>query len=178
MTIHALSRLIFRSPPAALALVLAGCWAAPVATVQPRGEPRLIQDAIDVTSVKDVAVVSSLDRTAGAILLSTQGRTETSRYKIGPKLSGLDDIKAGDVVRATVAEELAVYVLRDGQPPGVVADARVLAVDPSYRLLKLQYPDGQNETFKVPMGTRLEQMGAGDSVVIRPLAVLALRRKG
>jgi len=56
--------------------------------------------------------------------------------------------------------------------------ARVLAVDPSYRLLKLQYTDGENETVKVPLGTRIEQMAAGDSVVIRPVDVIALRRKG
>jgi len=73
-------------------------------------------------------------------------------------------------------------VLRDGQLPGAGAapavHARVLAVDPSYRLLKLQYPDGENETIKVPLGTKLEQMEAGDSVVIRPVEVIALRRKG
>ena len=77
---------------------------------------------------------------------------------------------------------LTVYLLRDGQLPGaegtVAAHARVLAVDRSYRLLKLQYPDGENETIKVPLGTRLEQMEAGDSVVIRPAEVLVLRRKG
>jgi hypothetical protein len=44
--------------------------------------------------------------------------------------------------------------------------------------LRLQYPDGRSETFKVPLGTRLEQMGAGDAVVIEPVAVLALRRTG
>ena len=73
-------------------------------------------------------------------------------------------------------------MLHDGQLPDargtVSVDARVLMVDPSYRLLTLQYPDGQKETFKVPLGTRLEQMEGGDSVVIRPLEVLALRRRG
>jgi hypothetical protein len=163
-------------------LVLAGCWTAPVATVQPHGEARLIQGAISVTSVKDAAVVSAVDRSAGTIILRTAGKAETSIYKLGPKVSGLDDIRPGDVVKATVAEDLTIYVLHDGQLPDargtVSVDARVLMVDPSYRLLTLQYPDGQKETFKVPLGTRLEQMEGGDSVVIRPVQVLALRRKG
>jgi hypothetical protein len=163
-------------------LGLAGCWTAPIATVQPHGEARLIQGAISVKSVKDTAVVSSLDRNSGTVVLRSTGKPETSTYKLAPKVSGLDDIKAGDVVQATVTEDLTIYVLHDGQLPDargtVSVDARVLMVDPGYRLLTLQYPDGQKETFKVPLGTRLEQMEAGDSVVIRPLEVLALRRKG
>ena len=181
MIMAALSRPISLPPLFTAALLLAGCWAAPVATVQPNGEARLIQGAIAVKSVKEAAVVSSLDRSAGTIVLRTSGRAETSNYKLGPKVSNLDDISVGEVVQATVTEELTVYVLRDGQLPGAGAltvHARVLAVDPSYRLLKLQYPDGESETIKVPLGTRLEQMEAGDSVVIRPVEVIALRRKG
>ena len=182
MTMEPPSRLIYQLALFAAALLLVGCWAAPVATVQPKGQARLIQGAIAVKSVKDAAIVSSVDRSAGTIALRTSRKAETATYKLGPKVSGLDDIKAGDVVQATVAEELTIYVLRDGllsDAGGTVSvDARVLAVDPSYRLLKLQYPDGQNETLKVPLGTKLEQMGAGDSVVIRPVEALALRRKG
>ncbi|HEX8783187.1 MAG TPA: hypothetical protein VF764_07450 [Steroidobacteraceae bacterium] len=150
--------------------------------MQPHGEARLIQGSIAVKSVKDTAVVSSLDRSAGTIVLRSSGKPETSTYKLAPKVSGLDDIRAGDVVQATVAEDLTIYVLHDGQLPGaggtVSVDARVLMVDPSYGLLTLQYRDGRQETVKVPLGTRLEQMEAGDSVVIRPVEVLALRRKG
>ena len=118
---------------------------------------------------------------AGTIVLRTPGSAENSNYKVGPKVSSLDNITVGEVVQATVTEELTVYVLRDGQLPGAGAlavHARVLAVDPSYRLLKLQFPNGENETVKVPLGTRLEHMEAGDSVVIRPVEVIALRRKG
>jgi hypothetical protein len=178
----ALSRLISHPPLCAAILLLAGCWVAPIATVQPQGEARLIQGAIPVESVKDTVIVSSVDRSAGTIVLRTAGNAQTSTYRLGPNVSGLDDIRAGDVVRATVTEDLTIYVLRDGRladAGGTVAvDARVLMVDPSYRLLTLQYRDGQKETFKVPLGTRLEQMEAGDSVVIRPGELLALRRKG
>lgn len=181
MTVAGRRLLTSCAPPFAAAMTLAGCWAAPVATVQPPGEPRLIQSAIQVESVEEAAVVAAIDRSAGTIVLRTHGMAETAKYRTGPKLADLTDIKAGDVVQVTVAEELAVYVLRDGELPGqgrMAADARVLAVDPSYRLLRLQYPNGRSETLKVPIGTRLEQMSAGDSVVIEPIEVLALRRKG
>ena len=173
--------MIPHAPLFAAAIALAGCWSAPVATVQPTGEPRLIQRAILIQSVQVWAVVSSVDRSAGTIVLRSRGSMHTSTYKLGPRVSNLDDIRAGDVVRATVTEELAVYVLRNGELPGqgpIAVDARVLAVDPSYRLLRLQYPNGQNDTLKVPLGTRLGEMGAGDSVVIEPVVVLALRRSG
>lgn len=163
------------------AMAFSGCWTAPVATVESRGEPRLIQQGIAVESVQQTALVSAVDRTAGTIELRSRGRTESWTYRIGPQVSGLKDIRPGDVVRATVTEELAVYVLRHGELPGrgpIAVDARVLKVDPSYRLLRLQYPDGSSETIKVPLGTWLQQMGAGDSVVIQPLAVLGVRRRG
>jgi hypothetical protein len=168
-----------------IVLALPGCWTAPVANVQPPGDARLVQSGIAVSSVKTVATVEFVDHAASTIVLRTPGAAEPSTYKVGPKVSGFIDLKAGDLVQATVAEELTVYVLRDGQLPGaggapekIAVDARVLAVDPSYRLLTLQYPNGQNETFKVPLEARLRQMAAGDSVAIRSVEVIALRRKG
>ncbi len=92
----------------------------------------------------------------------------------------LPEIK--DRVRATIAEEFAVYVLRDerlpvpgGLPEAITTDARVLSVDPSYRLLALQFPNGHTETLKVHRRVRLDEMGAGDAVVIRPVEILALQ---
>ena len=38
------------------ALALDGCWTAPIASVQPQGEPRLIRRAVAVESVKNPAI--------------------------------------------------------------------------------------------------------------------------
>lgn len=164
----------------AAALAISGCWTAPVADVQPKGEPRLIQGGIAVESVKDPATVQSVDPGARTLVLTTRQGT-TCTCKADPQVN-LDRIKAGDTVRATVAEELTVYVLRDGQLPGaggmrqtIASDARVLWVDPSYRLLMLRYPDGRDETLKVPLGVKLGEMEAGDDVVIRQLEVRSLQ---
>jgi len=185
MTAAALIRASFSLVLLTGALALSACWTAPVANVQPPGEARLIQKGIAVRSVKSPAIVESVDPATRTIVLRTSGATETSTYKVGPNVSNLSDIKAGERVQATVAEELSIYVLRDGLLPGaggasekIAVDARVLSVDPSYRLLTLQYPNGQNETFKVPLEVQLRQMAAGDSVVIRSVEVVALRRKG
>ena len=91
-------------------------------------------------------------------------------------------IRAGDKVQATVAQELAIYVAKNGQVPGsggkletIEADARVLQVDPSYRLLTLQYPNGQTETFKVGLDVKLLEMEPGDVVVVRNTELITLR---
>ena len=184
MTIVGLRRLLGEFPALAVAVALAGCWIAPIATVQPKGEARLIQSGIAVESVASPAVVKSVDRGASTIVVRTPGAPEVSTYKISPSVSNVDEIKAGDTVQATLAQELTVYVLRGGNVPGrsgtletIAADARVLAVDPSYRLLTLQFPGGRTETLKVRIGAALSQMQAGDSVVIRTLEVVALRRR-
>jgi hypothetical protein len=181
MTAFVLPRAMINPLPVAAALAISGCWTAPVAHVQPKGEPRLIQGGITVESVKDGALVQSVDPGARTLVLR-QGQSATCTCKAGPQVENLDRIKAGDRVRATVVEELTVYVLRDGALPGagdtretIASDARVLWVDPSYRLLTLRYPDGRDETLKVGLQVRLGEMEAGDDVVIRALEVRSLR---
>ncbi|HUK32267.1 MAG TPA: hypothetical protein VLV86_00065 [Vicinamibacterales bacterium] len=160
---------------------LAGCWTAPIATVQPDGEPRLIQRAIPTESVKRLAIVQSVDASSRTISILTPGESAVTA-PVDPGVRNLDRIKAGDKVRATLAEELTVYVLRDGQLPGpggvpetIATDARVLSVDASYRLLTLQFPNGGTETLKVGRQVRLDEMRAGDEVVIRTVKIVALQ---
>jgi len=164
----------------AAALILAGCWTAPNAKVQPGGEPRLIQSGITVESVKDPATVQALDPGQGTITLILPGGATTT-YKVGPNVKHFDLVHAGDKVEATVTEELAVYLLANGRlPDGATAEtlgvnAKVLQVDPSYRLLTLQYPNGQSEIVKPGLNTRMQQMAPGDSVVVRPGELTAIK---
>jgi hypothetical protein len=169
-------------PVFAAAMALDGCWTAPIATVQPRGEPRLIQDAVAVESVKNPAIVQSVDASTRTVVVLNPTNLALTVYKAGPRVSNFDQIRAGDKVRATVAEELTVFVLKNGQmsaESGKVnlteADAKVLMVDPSYRLLTLQYPDGHTETFKVGLDVKLQRMEPGDDVVVRAVETVALQ---
>jgi hypothetical protein len=164
-----------------IALALGGCWTAPIADVQPKGEARLIQSAIRVESVKDLATVQSINADRRIIVLKFSEGT-TAKLKAGPQVANFYQIESGDKVQATVAQELSIYVLQNGQAPGtggkpeaIKADARVLTVDPSYRLLTLQYSNGQAETFKVGLDVKLLEMEPGDAVVVRTLELIALR---
>lgn len=166
------------------ASMLSGCWMPPVASVQPQGEARLIESGILVESAKPPAIVEAVDRSAGTVAVRIPGAPAAVTYKAGREIENLGELRMGDRVKPTVREELSVYVLRDGRAPApdgtlqkIDADARVLSVDPSYRLLQVQYPDGARETLKVALGVRLEQMEAGDAVVIRPVEAVRLSEK-
>jgi len=157
----------------AAALTLAGCWTPPNANVQPKGKPGLIQEGIVVPSDKDPAIVQAIDTSLRTITLKVpEGFTNTYQAVAGVK--NFDQIKVGSQVEATVTEELAIYVLDNGRlPDGATAgslgvNAKVLQVEPSYRLLTLQYPNGQSEIVKPGLNTRMELMSPGDSVVVRP----------
>jgi hypothetical protein len=167
--------------PLVIALALAGCWTAPTANVQPKGEARLIQGPIPVESVKHRVTVQSIDADRRVIVLDfPEGATAT--FKPGPQVANIHQIRAGDKVQATVAQEFTIYVLKNGRVPGtggkpetLEADAKVLRVDPSYRLLSLQYPNGQTQTFKVGLEVKLLEMEPGDIVDIRTTELIAMR---
>ncbi len=164
----------------ALAL-LAGCWTAPVATVQPKGPPRLIQERIVVDSIAWPATVQSVDPAARVIVLQTAKDASAHEYRVSRRVTGFERVMAGEKVYAVVREELTVSVAQDnrlagahGTPRPFVSSAKILSLDPSYRLLTLQYPNGQSETIKVGRDVRLKQMQAGDDVGIQPLEVVAV----
>ena len=162
-------------------LALTGCWTPPNANVQPKGEARLIQDGIATESVKHPVTVESIDASQGTVSLKlSDGSTITC--KAGPKVKHFDQLKAGDTVKATVVEELAVYVLQNGQATGaggalqtIHPNAKVRTVDPAYRLLEVQYPDGHVEEVKVGLDAKLMEMSPGDDVVVRTGEVLAIK---
>ena len=161
-------------------LSLTGCWTPPNANVQPKGRPGLIQEGITVESVKAPATVEAIDAGARTMTLKLSDKT-TATYKVGDQVKNFDRIQVGNQVEASVTEELAIYILENGRlPDGTTAEslgvnAKVLIVEPSYRILTLQYPNGQREVFKPGLGIRMEQMDPGDDVVVRPREVTAIR---
>lgn len=95
-------------------------------------------------------------------------------YGIGPRVRHWSNVQTGDEVRATLEEVLTVYV-PSPRDKGGTPDAYVLIVDPSYRLLKLQYANGGTATFKVALGAPMNGIAAGDAVKIHPVEVTGLR---
>lgn len=157
---------------ASVAVFLSGCWVAPSTSVRPQRGPGLVEEGITVHLVADSARVESVDLAARTVTLNVRG-VSLPACRIGPGVRNWGDIRAGDRVRATLREVLTVYVARSGSP-----DARVLIVDPSYRVLTVQYPNGENEALKVGVTSRMEGIEAGDSVAIRPVEVIKLRMQG
>ena len=157
---------------AGVAVSLSGCWTPPSASVRPAGAPRVIARKIAVEGVADSAEVESVDRAGRILVLSVNGLPLS--YEVGRRVRHWGDVRSGDEVSATLKEELTVYVapLRDEVGP---ADAYVLQVDPSYRLLQVQYANGGTITFKVRLRTDMEGIEAGDAVKMFPMEVTELR---
>ncbi len=120
-----------------------------------------------------------MNRAAGTLTLSQRGIPKTVS-KLGRRVRDRGEIRAGDEVRATIKEVLTVYVAPLTGGPDAAArsrypEARVLAVDPSYRVLTVQYPSGATETFKIGLHTQMRGMKPGESVEIRSVEVTRLR---
>jgi hypothetical protein len=157
-------------------VLLSGCWPPPSASVRPGGEPRIIGGGIQVEWVVDSARVESVDRSARSLALSVQGRP-LAACNIGRGVQDWGDIDAGDQVSATIRSVLTVSVgpaeesdVRSGSP-----DAHVLVVEPSYRLLTVQFSNGGTETFKIGLHTSMKGFEPGDTVTIRPVEAVQLR---
>jgi len=163
-------------------LPLPGCWTAPRSDLQPPGEPRIVADHIRVRSVVDPTVVHAVSAQARTLSLVFARRPSPGVYSVGPAVAGLKQVKPGERIRAVLLDELSVCVLHAGAPTTIAGvridpDARVLSADPAYRLLVIQYPDGERETFKVDLDVKLGAIQAGDAVVIRPVELVALRQR-
>lgn len=128
-----------------------------------------------------LATVQSVDPVKRMIVLQVPGAPGERAYRAGPNVPDLGRLPPGTKVRVKVSEDLTVFVSNDGQLPGAdgvpavsASSAKVLSVDPSYRLLTLQYPDRQKQTFKVGREVQLAQMQAGDNVMIQTPEIVSL----
>jgi hypothetical protein len=173
-----ISRLGPKAALMAVTLLISGCWSAPNAQLRPKGEPRVIEDSIDVEFAMPPMRVQSIDMAARIVVASTS-EAMTIEIKIAPGVGNLEYVHPGDQIRPKVREKLTVYVAPhpqygDHHVEGGPRVSRILVVDPSYRLLAVQYPDGRTDTFKVGLNTRLKDMEPGDSVAVNTIEAVDL----
>jgi hypothetical protein len=156
---------------AGAAVFLSGCWTPPSASVRPSGEPRIVAGSIEAQGAVDSAEVESVDHAARTLVLSVSGVPMS--YEVGRRVRHWSDLRPGDEVSATFKEALTVYIapLREMRGP---PHAHVLVVDPSYRLLQVQYANGGTTIFKVRLHTPMQGIEAGDAVTIVPGEVTEL----
>lgn len=173
-----ISRLGPKAALMAVTMLVSGCWSAPSAQLRPNGEPRVIEDSIDVEFAMPSMRVKSID-VAGRTVVASTSEAKTIEIKIAPGVRNLEYVHPGDQIRPKVIENLAVYVAPqpergDDRVEGGRRVARILVIDPSYRLLAVQYPDGRTDTFKVGLNTRLKDMAPGDSVAVNSIEAVDL----
>jgi hypothetical protein len=130
-------------------------------------------------SARELAVVDSVARSARTVDLSVHG-VILRQCRVGPDVHRWGALRPGERVHVRLRERLTVYVA----PPGRVArsaTAHVLFVGPSYRLVRVRYPNGWAMTLKARLGTPLQGVRAGDAIAVRSITLVSLsapRRAG
>lgn len=150
-------------------------------------------------------VVDSITRTDTVVSIDAAQRTidlkhedgKITRYKCGPQVANFDQIKVGDQVKATVVDQMALFIkpasqmqsinatnavvgARLGAKPGVVSldtldfTAKVLAINPWLHQVTLQTADGRTKPVTVGEFVNLADFNVGDEVVVRLTQALAV----
>jgi hypothetical protein len=157
----------------------------------------IVTDATSTT-----ATVVSVDRIKRLVVLKRADGSSVT-YKAAPNAIGFDAIQAGDLVKVSVAEELAVFLGKNSLPPGVNQDtarlhvrlpnntqafatevgvtmftAKITAIDDWLDTVTLQLHDGSTKTIKVSEAVNLADVSVGDTVSVQSTeaAVLVLEK--
>ena len=155
-----------------------------------------VPGGVIVNTVDVSARVTAIDKANRKVtLLGPDGDKFT--VKVGPEAVNFDQIKKGDLVKATVTEELVIYLddenapsgeggagvvalaPKGAKPGGVAAQttqivATVTAIDQSNRTATLRFDDGSSETFPVRPDVDLSKRKVGDRVVFRVTEMIAI----
>jgi len=151
----------------------------------------VIVDTVEVSA--EVTAIDTANRKA--TLKGPDGKEFT--VKVGPEAVNFDQVRVGDIVKATLTEELVVFLDEDGasvpdgsaamvvlapkgaQPGGVMAQTTrvtgiVRAIDTANRTATLQFEDGSTETFPVRDDIDLSQRKVGEKVVFQLTEMIAI----
>jgi Cu/Ag efflux protein CusF len=178
----------------AVPLMLTSC--ASTSSSQDESMSNVQGGAIAVDAVQGTDTIQSVDPATRTVVLMHSDGT-TSSYVCGSDVRNFDQIKVGDQVTATVAESVAIVLVKGGmapaagttsvmvraplgaKPSGKMVDtigftAKVISVDDSTRMVTLQTPDGQNQTVKVGPNVDLSNVNPGDDVGVQITRAFAI----
>lgn len=174
--------------PAAL-LAATSCATNPTAP-PPVGSAKLyytkgVPGALRVQTLKTTVTLVAMDQANHtATFQAADGKRFTAT--ISPEAVNFPQIRVGDVVVATVTQQIAVSL--DDQPasskepggatgaavgPGVVS-ARITAVDPAKRTVTIQFEDGTARTLSIREDLDLSRQIVGEYVIYRIKAMTVL----
>jgi Cu/Ag efflux protein CusF len=179
---------------ATLLVLFAACSTAPEGV----GETTVIETAdgaIIVDTFTTTATVTGIDSAKRKVTLVTPGGTK-STYQAGPEMINFEQIRIGDQVRATVTEEVAVFIGSGAPPSAIAASAvalaplgakpggvrvdttqvtvKITAVDAKSRNVTFELPDGTTKKFKAGKKVDLSAVRPGDNVTVQVSEGLAL----
>ena len=186
-----------------LALLPAALLALTSCSSTPQGEgttmvaaQKGVPGGVIVQTYKVTATVTAVDAASRKVTLITADGAKTT-VKAGPEVVNFDQIQVGDQVKATVAEQLVVFVRKNGEPandgeaaavalapvgakPGMLmantveVTGKVEAIDLAHRKATLRFPDGHSQTFKVRKDVDMTKGKIGDEVVFRTTEAMAI----
>jgi hypothetical protein len=166
---------------------------AAAAAAQPADPNRAAAATIATGGTATVIAVDAAERVV--VLKTADG--DVIPVKCGKNVANFDQIKAGDEVRATAIDRIAVYVGKDeagdrfgtghmimtagkGERPGFIitdtaqAKAKVEAVDPAAKTVTLMAAGGKSTPVSVGPDVDLSSIKAGDEIVVRTTTGIAL----
>jgi hypothetical protein len=143
------------------------------------------------------ATVAAIDKANRKVTLVDAAGIKTT-VKAGPEVSNFDQIRVGDQLKITAAQELVVSVAGKGETPadggaqvvalapkgakpgGIIVQttrvtAKVTAIDAEHHQATLQFEDGSTRTVAVRPDVDLGKRKVGDQVVIRTTESLAIK---
>jgi hypothetical protein len=143
------------------------------------------------------AEVISIDKATRKVTLMDAAGVKTT-VKAGPEVINFDQIRVGDQLKITAAQELVVSVTAEGEtasdggaqvvalapkgtkPGAIMAEttrvtAKVTALDAEHHTATLQFEDGSTRTVAVRPDVDLSKRKVGDKVVIRTTEALAIQ---
>jgi len=148
-------------------------------------------------STKDIsAKVTAIDKAKRLLTLEGPMGNELT-VKVGPAAINFNQIEVGDMVNATVTEQLVVALAQPGAAPGdgsamvvslapqgalpggVVANTTqvtgtVTAIDTKNRTATLKFDDGSSQTFPVRPDIDLSKRAVGEKVVFQVTQMVAI----
>ena len=142
------------------------------------------------------ATVESVDPATRMVTLKT-AKGETKSIHLGKEAVNFDQIKAGDKVRAILADEIAISVSKGGPAPSddeggvimlapkgdkpgmLIADTdqisgKIQSIDTDKRMITFTQADGTSKTVKAGRKVDISQLKAGDDITARVTEALAI----
>jgi hypothetical protein len=166
----------------------------PSATTKPSmretGASGMMSPMMDATAITSTFTVQDIDPETRMITLKAPDGA-IDKFKAGPEIRNFDQIHKGDLVRATVMDEIGVAITQPGMAPppmgeanmvavapkgakpGIVmvqsesVTAKVAAIDADKRMVSLEEPSGKTRTIKVSSKVDLTQLKKGDDITVQ-----------